>query len=129
MALTHEIKPSSGYIYPDYWSNFLRLLEFGYGKPDRRVWNYWDTDFPIRIKGSETSSIVVSEPGRLMIVVCDYESGGDLTLTLDASLGISEKFAAKDMESNQPLAVSADGKIQFPLKKHDFKMILVEMPQ
>ena len=122
VTLTHEIKPHTAYmISPDYWSNFQRLLEFGYGQPATRVWNYWDANYPAHIEGSETSSLVVSKPGRAIIVVCDYGNGGDLKLTFD----LTAKFTAKDMESGQPLTVTGNT-VQFALKKHDFKMILVE---
>lgn len=60
------------------------------------------------------------------MVVCDYANGGDLKLSFDAALGLSGKFTAKDMESSQPFTLGADGTVQFALKKHDFKMILVE---
>jgi len=127
VTLTHEIKPHTAYYYgPDYWGNFQRLLEFGYGKPETRVFNYWDANYPVRIEGSDTSSLVVSKPGSAIIVVCDWANGGDLKLTLDPSLGLGGKFTAKDMESNQPLTVGADGTVQFALKKHDFKIVFAQ---
>lgn len=126
VALTHEIKPSSGYIYPAYWSNYVRLLEFGYGQPEVRVWNYWDADYPVHIEGSETSSLVASKPGSAIIVVCDYGKGGELKLRLDAALKLGNPFTAKDPETGQPVTVGADGSITFPLQKHDFKLVLVE---
>jgi len=125
VTLTHEIKPSSAYLYPDYWSNYVRLLEFGYGKPGVHVWNYWQEDYPAQITGSETSSLIVSKSGSAILVVCDYGNGGEVTVKLDPSLGLG-KFTAEDIESSQPLVVGADGAISFPLKKHDFRVILVE---
>jgi hypothetical protein len=124
VALTHEIKPSSAHYNSDYWSNYLRLLDFGYGKPGVHVWNYWQDEYPAQISGGETSSLLVSKPGRVILVVCDYGDGGDLTVKLDPSLGLGGEFTATDVESDQALPVVA-GTVRFALKKHDFKMILV----
>jgi hypothetical protein len=126
VTLTHEIKPQTPHYYClDYWSNFQRLLEFGYGKAETRVWNYWDENYPLRIEGSDTSSLIVSKPGSAIVVVCDWAKGGDIRMKLDPSLGLGAQFTATDMESNQPLAIGADGTISFALQKHDFKMVLV----
>jgi hypothetical protein len=127
VTLTHEIKPHTPYYANSgFYTAFHRLLDFGYGKPETRTWNYWDADFPLRVEGSETSSLVVSKPGSAVIIVCDYGSGGDMRLTLNSALGLGVKFTAKDMESNEVVAVAEGGKITFPLKKHDYRMILVE---
>jgi hypothetical protein len=126
VALTHEIKPSSAHLYPAYWNDYLRLLEFGYGQPDARVWNYWQEDFPLQISGSETASLVVSKPGQALLVVCDYGNGGDIELTLGPPLELGGKLTATDTESNEPLMLGDDGVISFSLKKHDFKVIRVE---
>jgi hypothetical protein len=78
------------------------------------------------VEGTHAATLVVSKPGSALIVVCDYGNGGNLNLKLDPSLNLGGNVSAKDSESNEPVTVGKDGTIQFPLKKHDFKMILVE---
>ena len=124
VLLTHEIR---SIMNDDPYRGCLgRLIEFGYGKPDVPVFNYWQPDNPARVEGADVTTLVVSKPGSAVVVVCDYGNGGDLKLTLDPSLKRGGTIRAKDMETNEPLVVAADGKVQFALKKHDFKLILVE---
>ena len=62
-----------------------------------------------------------------MVVVSDYGEGGDVFLTLDTkSSGIQGKLTAVDMESKEPVEVTADGKVKINLKKHDFKILLIK---
>jgi hypothetical protein len=124
VLLTHEIKSIAN--ADPYLSCFRRLLEFGYGQPDVRVFNYWQPDHPVRVEGTDAATLVVSKPGSAIVVVCDYADGGTLTLTPDAkALGIESDFAAKDAETGEALPVT-DGKVTFALKKHDFRMVVLE---
>ncbi|MBI4025290.1 MAG: hypothetical protein HY360_09945 [Verrucomicrobia bacterium] len=124
VMLTHEIKSIMNSDL--YRSCFRLLLQFGYGKPDVRVFNYWQPNNPVRVEGADVATLVMSKPGSAMIVACDYANGGNLTLTLDAkSLGLKSGFAAKDAETGEALPVT-DGKVTFALKKHDFRMVVLE---
>ncbi|MCC7517666.1 MAG: hypothetical protein IT578_00610 [Verrucomicrobiae bacterium] len=124
VALVHELRPI---VKLDIYRNiFTHLVNFGYGKSDTRVFNYWQPGNPVRVEGSDVATLVVSKPGSTVVVVCDYGNGGNLTLALDPSLQFGEKIRAKNMETDQPLAVGGDGKVKFSLKKHDFMVILVE---
>jgi hypothetical protein len=130
VMLTHELKPwGRKYGKPDpFWENTDRLRAFGYGTPQVKVWNYWQSDFPAKISG-ETSSLLLSKPGSTLLIVCDYGDGGDYKVKLDAGvLGLKGKLTAKDAESGAALAVSPAGEIAFNLKKHDFKVIEVVAP-
>jgi hypothetical protein len=123
-ALVHELKS----ILNDdpYRGCFLKLLQFGYGKPDVRVFDYWQPDQPVRVEGSDVATLVVSKAGSAMVVVCDYGNGGSLAMNVDTkALGLKSGFAAKDAETGEAISV-ADGKVMFPLKKHDFRMIVLE---
>jgi len=124
VMLTHEIKSISN--SDPYQTCFLRLLEFGYGKPDVRVFNYWQPDNPVRVEGADVATLVVSKPGSAMIVVCDYGDGGNLTLRVDTgALGLKTDFGARDVESGETLPVAA-GKVSFALKKHDYRIVAIE---
>jgi hypothetical protein len=124
VLLTHEIKTIDN--WSDYWPNYDRLLQFGYGTPQTRVFNYWQENYPAQISGGETSSLLLSKPGSALIVVCDYGNGGDFKLQLDAAkLGLHGILSATDMETGVPLQVGEKGEVLFSLAQYNFKMILV----
>jgi hypothetical protein len=124
VLLTHEIKTIDN--WSDYWQGYDRLLQFGYGTPQARVFNYWQQNYPAQISGGETSSLLLSKPGSALIVVCDYGKGGDFKLQLDAAkLGLTGKLTATDMETGTLLETNSKNEILFPLAQYDFKMILV----
>lgn len=124
VMLTHELKPSPAEVpVADYWQNYDRLVEFGYGQPSVKVWNYWQSDFPAKISG-ESSSLLLSKPGSTLLVVCDWGEGGNFKADLDAkALDLTGKLTATDAESGAALPVSDSGSLTFPLKKHDFKVV------
>jgi hypothetical protein len=125
VLLTHEIKTYSRRASPDhYFDNYDRLLEFGYGQQDVKIFNYWQSGYPVQLSG-DTSSIVVSKPGQVLLIVCDWGGGGDIQVKLDRkALALNGALKATDAESGQPLPM-ADNVISFTLKKHDFKVILI----
>jgi hypothetical protein len=124
VLLTHEIKTIDN--WSDYWPNYDRLLAFGYGTAQAKVWNYWQENYPAQISGGETSSLLLSKPGSALIVVCDYGKGGDFKLQLDAAkLGLHGKISATDMETNARLQISENSEVLFSIPQYDFKMILI----
>lgn len=125
VCLTHEIRPV---LYPDeWWKNFTKLIEFGYGKPGVRVSNYWDADHPVRVEGGETATLVVSKPGSAIVVVCDYGNGGDLSLKLNTvALALRGALAATDLENGQTLLITSEGRVGLKLRRHDFRVIQVD---
>ena len=128
VMLTHEVKPTGRkYGKPDaFWDNYDRLLQFGYSSSNVKVWNYWQSDYPAQISG-ETSSLIVSKPKSTYMVICDYGDGGVFTVKLNAkALGLSGALTAEDAESGEPITISANGELSFNLKKHDFKVLLIE---
>ncbi|MDQ3030694.1 MAG: hypothetical protein M3R09_11865, partial [Actinomycetota bacterium] len=123
-TLVHEL---GTHAWPEYTEARQRLLDFGYGGPEVQVSNYWQPDHPVKVEGSDCATLVASRPGRAVVVVCDYGEGGDLKLRLDAGvLGLQGPLAATDMEAGTPLAVGAAGEVLLPIKRHDFRMVLVE---
>jgi hypothetical protein len=124
VCLSHELKINSSSEH--YWGNYKRMLEYGYGKNEVTISQYWCKDYPVKISGGETSSLLLSKLGSALIVVCDYSNGGDYTLKFDSkSLKLPPKIKAVDMETAKELEVDASGNVHFALPKHDFKMILL----
>jgi hypothetical protein len=128
VALTHEVKLAGGpWSLPVFCGAVDKLFAFGYGLPETTVSRYWDADHPVTVSGTDATTLVCRKPGRAMIVVSDWANGGRVTLNLKlAALGLSGALKATDLENNQPLEATDDGKVGFDLKKHDFKLVLVE---
>jgi hypothetical protein len=102
------------------------LYDFGYGMPDCQVLPYWEGEQPIHVEGVDAKALVLSRPGKALVLVTDFGNGGDCTLTVDTQrLGLKNEFTAQDAETGEALPV-ADGKVQFALKKHDFRIVVVE---
>lgn len=124
VMLVHEIKTSDGGDL--FWKIYHDLLDFGYGKPDVAVSQYWKKGHPARVEGSDAVTLVLSRAGSALVLVCDYGEGGDLVLRLErAALGLPERGVARNVETGQALELAADGAIRFSLRKHDFRLILV----
>lgn len=122
--LVHEL---GAHAWPEYIEARQRLLDFGYGGPDVRVSNYWQADHPVKVEGSDCATLVASRPGRVVVVVCDYGDGGNLKLRLDAgALGLEGRLTATDMEAGTPLEIGPGEEVLLTIKRHDFRMVLVE---
>lgn len=126
VALVHELRFGGG---PKVWRDaFQKLLDFGYGRPEVAVHNYWQPDSPVAVVGTDAATLCVSKPGEAIVVVCDYGQGGDVALKLDArSLGLDGKFSAWNEETGAALPVGPDGRVKFQLGRHDFCVIAVKV--
>jgi hypothetical protein len=103
-----------------------KLYDFGYGNMNVKVYNYWSKEFPLRIEGIESSSIILSQKGETMIMVCDYSGGGNLKIIPDLkTLGLNQNFTASNLEDHKPLKVN-NGVISLSMKKHDYILILLK---
>ncbi len=106
---------------------YKRLYLFGYGEKDCRVYNYWDEGFPLQIEGCEAKGLVMVRGQRAVMAVTDYSGGGEVTLRLDLkTTGLPDMVKPSDLETGEALASPAPGVVTFPLKKHDYKVVLLE---
>ena len=125
VMLTHELRWTRGDVKA-YWETLGRLYDFGYGRDDARVHNYWDGDYPAKVTGLDTSSVVVARNGEAMVLVCDYGGGGKGSVALDAAaLKLPAAFAAVNEETGKELPV-AGGAVEIELAKHDFVLLRVK---
>ena len=99
--------------------------EFGYGKKDVKVYNYWEKDYPIAVSG-DTSSIVLSKNNEAQIIICNYGNAGDFTVELDtAKLNLKGKLSVRNGENNK-VVDTKDNIIKFNLPKYDFIYLTVK---
>jgi hypothetical protein len=123
ILLAHEMKTYGNWAA--YWDNYHRLLDFGYGTPEVKVFNYFDANYPAQISGSKTASLLLVKPKEALMIVTDYANGGDIRVQLDATaLGLKGALTATDMETGEQLQVQQNS-ILFPLKKYDFRALRI----
>ena len=140
VALTHELIPCwySGNRFIPYKERKTRntsrnlfyrtrgdLLAMGIGTDACRTYNYWQPDYPIRVRGIESSSIVHRGRDKTSIIVSDWGDGGPARVEIDAkALGLKPGFRAVDYETGRPIA-KAGSALTFVMKKHDYKTVVV----
>ncbi|HEY1791844.1 MAG TPA: hypothetical protein VGG34_02930 [Opitutaceae bacterium] len=124
VLLVHEIKTSGS---EREWSvAFQKLVDFGYGQKDVRVFNYWDADNPVSVDGGDVATLCVAKSGAALAVVCDYGGGGEMTLHMNRkALGLSQGLAARNEETGEALPVDPDGSVHFQLRRHDYMIIVI----
>ncbi|MBS3764647.1 MAG: hypothetical protein KGZ25_15215, partial [Planctomycetes bacterium] len=49
-----------------------KVLDFGYGREDCEVFNYWEPDYPLSVSSDDAKSIVLRRGGEAMIVVATW---------------------------------------------------------
>lgn len=107
------------------WAQWQKLLfDFGYGNEECEVYRFWE-NAPFSLNREDARAIVMRHGTKLLCIVSDFGNGGDTVLTLDASLTEGKDFQCRDAETGEALPC-ADGKLRFDLKKHDFKIVLLE---
>ena len=105
-----------------------KLLEdWGWRRPDTKVWNYWDEDvpFPVRSKGLSVAMLAMARAdGECLVVVSNAEdSGGRVSLSVDRTkMGLRKGFGAVDLESGAKAAVSGDT-VKLELDGDDYAII------
>jgi len=108
-----------------YYNIRKRLLAIGIGTDACRTYNYWQADYPLRIVGTETASIVHRGQGQTVLIVTDWAAGGRVRVTVDAQrLGLASGFRATDFETGKPIACEGST-LTFPLAKHDVRTIVI----
>ena len=95
-------------------------------EPTLDVYRYWDErPQPVAATHADLLTIVYSVPGkRALAIVTSYSTQDeDVTLKVDLkALGLPPTCRVLDAETNEPLPLKA-GRLRFPLKKHDVKLI------
>jgi hypothetical protein len=125
VMLTHEVRWTNSQARP-YWHALKKLYDFGYGEPSVQVFNYWDENYPVKIKGLESSSLILKKQDAVLILICDYGNGGNVSIAPDRNkLGLDSNFSASNLETGKPIKISG-GEMRIKLKKHDYIMILLK---
>jgi hypothetical protein len=99
-------------------------------EPKCQVWRYWDErPQPVTAAGTgDVPTIVYAVPGSKALAIAVSYAPKDQQIALQVDLkafGLAEDCAITDAETGEALKL-ADGKLAFPLKKHDLKLILLK---
>ncbi len=107
------------------WAGWQEILfNFGYAAADCEIFRFWENP-PYRLNRSDARALVLRHQGHLLCIVSDFGNGGDTALTLPPSLTGGHSFRVRDAESGEAIPFDR-GELRFPLKKHDFKIVLME---
>jgi hypothetical protein len=123
VALAHEIQVFDYRPARDL-EIYRKLFQFGYGSEGCRVFNYWQPDHPVRVRGIEACTLAAAKDGKAIVVVTDYGGGGPCQVTLDLDrLGLPAGVGATDLETGDTIVSTGPGQFRLDLKKHDFRIL------
>jgi hypothetical protein len=102
------------------------LLEFGYGREDCRVINYWDEDPPLTVSDGRCKWLLLARDGKLMILLCTWnENAAELTVKTDAgALGVQVSEAV-NVESGESVK-APDGQFRFQMPGYGTRVFRIE---
>jgi hypothetical protein len=102
-----------------------QVLDFGYGRDDCQVFNYWDENYPVQTSHDEQVKSLLLQCGReLLLVLCTWNPKPEtVTLRLDRpALGLTPA-AATDVETNEALRFDGEGTLTVPLDGYGVRMV------
>jgi hypothetical protein len=70
ICLPHEMKFDQGGQVTEFVQQ--AMAEFGYGRPDCRVYRYWEEGFPVEATGANVHALVMARDGKAMIALGNY---------------------------------------------------------
>lgn len=102
------------------------MLEFGYGHPDCRVINYWDTDPPLRVSDGECKWLLMQRKDELMVLFCTWNPEAErLRVGLDAKgLGVDVR-RAMNVEDGSKTKISG-GEFEFQMPGYGTRLIRLD---
>lgn len=116
MHKVHEISYRGNTPTTRSWDTALR--DFGYGKPEIAVINYWSDDPPVTVNDVDTKWLLLTnkQDGSLLLVLQSwYPEDGAVTITFDpARLGFTPAATAIDLEDNSRVSLP-DNKLKIVL--------------
>lgn len=115
VMMVHEIKAR---MWGEDGKLLKLVLDFGYGREDCQVFNYWDENYPVQSDDEQVKSLLLWRDGELLLVLCTWNpKPGKVTLKLDcralgwtpSSATDAETGAILDFDGAGTLAVSLAG--------------------
>jgi hypothetical protein len=128
MVLLHDGLPSGNAngMNPECWIGRDR---FGIEADDVRFLGYWEANTGLASKTKDVHLAGWLRPGKVLVAVVNTGEAGTATLTLDATkLGLPAAAGWKvwDAETKEALTHDATGTIAVPMKRHDYRQLIIE---
>jgi hypothetical protein len=120
--LVHEVKKGiSVSNYPE------PLTEFGYGKSDCEVVNYWDEDAPMEVSDPQCKWLLLKRDGQLLIYFVTWNGNENkVTTTLDMdALGV-EVSQVVNAETGEKVTTVEDGTFTVEMPAFGVRSLIVE---
>lgn len=126
VCIVHEL---NGGGLPQVWNPLMQPIYAILDQPGVEVYRYWDErPQPVRADHPDLPTIVYAVPGReALFAVCSY-ADQDVTCTLRvdaAAMGFTDGCRITDVETGEAIELR-DGRVSFPLKKHDMRLARIE---
>lgn len=130
VALVHEFKVAT-YDTVSFFPTYEKLSKFGYGKPDCKVYRYWEGPQPVTASGAPVKMLVLQRPqetgNKAYVIVGSFGEGGDVNFSLDATkLGLPAGYRVYDDETGAELPPLAPNQYSVSIVKHEYKLIRIQ---
>ena len=103
-----------------------KLLEFGYGREDCQVINYWDDNAPLSVSDEQCKWLLLERNGKLMVLLCTWnENEAQLTVNADTdALGVKVNKAVN--AENDDSMNAANGRFRFTMPGYGTRIFRME---
>ncbi len=105
------------------------LDDFGYGRPDCKVYNYWQEDPPLQVDDPACKWLLLQRENKVLVLFVTWNADPrQVACRFDFKrLGIEPPTAAADAESDEKLPLSAeDHDLSVPMKGYGVRMVRFE---
>ncbi|MFP4028256.1 MAG: glycoside hydrolase domain-containing protein [Candidatus Brocadiia bacterium] len=118
----HEIK----WRYKGAGAKMMRkVLDFGYGREDCAVYNYWDPDDPVMTSNSEVKSILLERDGQLLLVLTTWNGEPEtVTVSLDSQNLDVDPETVVDAETEESIELDGD---EFALEMEGYGVRMIRI--
>lgn len=96
VCLPHEIKVYQGTREVSAVQDLMAA--FGYGKPECKVYRYWEDGFPLETEGAKTHALVLGKDGKAMLAIGNF---GPAKPTDDAPTADDDAPSLEDYDAGQ----------------------------
>jgi hypothetical protein len=102
----------------------ILVMDFGYGEPDCKVYNYWQDDYPVSVSNKEVKSIAFEKDGKVMVVLTSWlKEKAEISVALQGALSKYASLKAVDPETGKAYEIK-DGKVLVPMDKWGVRLIV-----
>jgi hypothetical protein len=118
--MVHEVR----FWGPEAFQHLInKLTDFGYGRDDCLVRNYWQPDYPLTASNPQVKSLWLQRGSEVLVLLCTWNPQPEaVTLTVDPKLAGLTPQSASDVESGETLPV-AGGKVLLAIEGYGVRMV------